>query len=227
MKVLFVGEGRCDIGDSNPNPFHPRPAQGTIPRLAPGICPTIAPDSVALAWTEIRRFNPAGKKHGYPAKIAAAALVAVRKFGCSATVAVADRDGDTGRNAALAQGVETARQLFPKHAVAWGLAIESVEAWTLGVPDKIAEELGVEVNLVRQQYPRGVHVEALSERSGKQDHRPKRILERIAGLKHREDSSAFREAIAARTEVAILEQACPRGFAPFADQLRQTLGSIS
>jgi hypothetical protein len=32
VKVLFIGEGRHDIGDPNPN--HPRPAQGTVPTLA-------------------------------------------------------------------------------------------------------------------------------------------------------------------------------------------------
>jgi hypothetical protein len=99
------------------------------------------------------------------------------------------------------------------------LAIESVEAWTLAVPDKIAEELGVSVELVRKQYP-GLHVESMFEQSGKEEHRPKKLLERIAQLKHRADSTAFRQAIAERTEIASLEKACPQGFGPFAAALR-------
>jgi hypothetical protein len=224
MNLLFIGEGRNDIGDPNPNLFQPRPARGTIPTLARRVCPDIAPESVALAWPEIRRFNPSAQKRGYPAKIAAAVLVAARKFGCAGTVAVADRDGDAGRQSALEEGVQRARQLFPGHPTVWGLAVESVEAWALGVPHRIAEELQVDVGLVHAHYPRGVHVESLLERSGKPDHRPKPLLEQLAQLKHREDSTEFRQAIAERTEVPELENACPQGFGPFAQGLRAAFG---
>jgi hypothetical protein len=99
-------------------------------------------DSVALAWSEIPRFVPAGKKGGYPAKIAAAALLALRKHACAGTVVVADRDSKKDRQSELEEGVQRSGQQFPGHPMVWGLAVESVEAWTLGVPDKIAEELG-------------------------------------------------------------------------------------
>ncbi len=227
MKVLFIGEGRHDIGDPNPDPYSPRSAKGTIPTLASRIWDGIGSESAALAWSEIRRFNPSAQKSGYPAKVAAAALLAVRKFGCAATVVVADRDRNNSRQSELEEGIGRARQLFPQLLSVWGLAVESVEAWTLGVPEKIAEELGVDVKLVRQQYPRGVDVESLSETSGKPDHRPKKLLERIAQLKHRQDCTEFRQAIAERTEVAALSQACPKGFAPFAEQLRNALGQAS
>lgn len=224
--MLFIGEGRHDIGDPSPNPYEPRPAQGTIPTLARRICAEIAPESIALAWSEIRRFNPSAQKSGYPAKVAAAGLLAVRKFDCAATVVVADRDRDTSRQSELEEGINRARQLFPQLSAVWGLAIESVEAWTLGVPDKIAEELGVDVKLV-QQYLRGVDVESLSERSSKPDHRPKQLLEQIAQSKHRQDCTEFRQAIAERTDINSLMRACPKGFAPFADQLQRVFGQAS
>jgi hypothetical protein len=154
-------------------------------------------------------------------------LLAVRKFDCAGTAVVTDRDGEVGRQAELEEGVARARQLFPQHPMAWGLAVESVEAWTLGVPDKIAEELGVEVQLVLRQYPSGLHVESLYERSGKPEHRPKRLLERLAQLRHREDTCDFREAIAERTDAAALAQACPQGFAPFAERPRNAFGTAS
>ncbi len=223
MKVLFIGEGRHDIGDPDSNPAQPRLAQGTIPTLARNVCPKIAPDSLALAWREIQRFNPSARERGIPAKITAAALIAVRKFGCSATVAVADRDGETDRQKEMEEGVDRARQLFPQHPTVWGLAIESVEAWTLGVPETIAEELGVDVKLIQQNYPRGVDVESLSEQSGKADHRPKQLLERLAQLKHRHDCTEFRQLIAEKTDVDALSRACPKGFAPFALQLQAHL----
>lgn len=224
MIVLFVGEGRHDIGGPAPNPYHPRRAGGAVPALAWRVCPVLSVDSIALAWTELPRFNPGARKRGYEAKVPAAVLLAARRFSCAGTVLVTDRDAGPDRFAALQAGVARAQELFPTHPVAFGLAVESVEAWTLGVPDKIAEELGLEVSAVAAEYPRGVHVEAMSERSGKEAHRPKRLLERIARLAHREDSVDFRQAVAERTEVAALERACPQGFAPFAASLRAAFG---
>lgn len=224
MRVLFVGEGRHDLGDPAPHPSQPRAAEGTIPTLTRRLCPQIAPDSVALAWTEIRRFNPSGQKRGYPAKIAAAALLADRSFGCVGTVAVADRDGKADRERVMEEGAARAAQLFTRQRIAWGLAIESVEAWTLGVPDCIAQELQIPVALVQALYPAGIDIESLSERSGKPDHRPKRLLEQLAQLNHRIDATAFRQAVAERTDVADLEKTCPRGFGPFAQRVRDAFG---
>ena len=72
MKVLFVGEGKHDIGE--PDPFSSaRLAGGTIPTLAKRVVPLIGEESVALQWIEIPRFRPEAKKHGFPAKVKAAA----------------------------------------------------------------------------------------------------------------------------------------------------------
>jgi len=227
VKVLFIGEGPHDIGAPSPNPNQPRPARGVVPTLARRVWSGIAADSIALAWREISRFNLSAQKRGYSAKVAAAALLAARKFDCRATVAIADRDREDGREAQLEDGVDAAQRLFPQHPAIWGLAVESVEAWTLGAPDAIAAELGVDVELVRKQYPRGAHVESLFEQSGKPDHRPKQLLERIAQLKYRNDSTEFREAIAEKTDMTALAQACPQGFAPFAERLRKAFGKRS
>lgn len=227
MKVLFVGEGPHDIGPPNPIPDRPRVAGGAIPTLTRRICDRVDADSVAVTWSEIPRFHAHAKKRGYPAKIAAAALLSTRRFGCAATVAVADRDGKTARSAELQSGVEQARQLVPGHSVVWGLAVESVEAWTLGAPQALAEELNVDIGLVEQQSPRGVHVEALLETSGKAEHRPKAIIEQVAHLKHRRDSAEFRAAVAERTDVNALAQKCPQGFAPFAQPIRFAFGATN
>jgi hypothetical protein len=140
---------------------------------------------------------------------------------------VADRDSKKDRQVEMDEGVQRARKQFPAHPVAWGLAVESVEAWTLGVPDKIAEVLGLDIELVQQQYPPGVDVESLSERSGKIHHRPKQLLERIARLKHRQDSTELRQAVAERTAVTALALACPQGFGPFEEQLRSVIAHRS
>ncbi len=131
MKVLFVGEGPHDIGAPSSNPNQPRPARGVIPTLARRVSAGIAPESIALAWREISRFNASVQRRGYSAKVAAAALLAVRMFDCGATAVVADRDREAGRQMELEEGVNRAQQLFPRHPAVWGLAVESVEAWTL------------------------------------------------------------------------------------------------
>ena len=220
MKVLFIGEGRHDIGDSSPNSNLPRPAGGTIPTLAARVCAVVWSDSIALAWREIQRFNPEAKKRGFPAKVTGAALLGARKFDCAGCVCVTDRDTDENRGLELQEGANRARGLFPGLALATGLAIESVEAWTLGAPEAIAAELEMETDEVKKQLPRGIHVEELCERSGKEEHRPKLLLERIAALKHRSDSTEFRQAVAEQTDIGALERTCPKGFQPFAAELR-------
>lgn len=64
MKVLFIGEGPHDIGAPSSNPDQPRPARGVIPTLARRVWEGIAPESIALAWSELRRFNPSAQKRG-------------------------------------------------------------------------------------------------------------------------------------------------------------------
>jgi hypothetical protein len=100
MRVLFVGEGAQDIGTPQFNP-QPRPARGTVPTLARKVCPVIAEDSVALAWTEIPLFDRKARKRGLEVKVERAILLSVLKFHCAGTVCVADQDRDAGRLAAL------------------------------------------------------------------------------------------------------------------------------
>lgn len=221
MKVLFVGEGSHDIGERGPNQNQPRTAGGTVPALTRRICERIAIDSIALTWAEIPRFSLSTKSQGFQAKLSAGVLLATRRFGCAATVAVADCDRRTERAAQLQEGVERAREMFPTHPTVWGLAVESIEAWTLGAPEALAEELGVSLRTIEAEYPAGAKVEALYENSGKPSHRPKALLERLAQLKHRHDSAEFRAAVATRTDVDRLANACPAGFAPFAERIRQ------
>lgn len=221
MKVLFVGEGPHDIGERGPNQNQPRRAGGTVPALTRRICDRIAIDSIALTWAEIPRFSLSAKSQGFQAKLSAAALLATRRFDCVATVAVADCDRNAERAAQLQEGADRARAMFPKHPTVWGLAIESIEAWTLGAPEALAEELGISPKSIEAEYPAGIKVEALYENSGKPDHRPKALIERIAQLKHRHDSAEFRAAVAARTDVVRLASVCPEGFAPFAERIRK------
>jgi hypothetical protein len=230
VKVLFVGEGNHDIGAAGESWGQPRPARGVVPVLAHGVCASIQiegadptarkdADSIALAWHDIPRFSPAGRK-GFEAKVAAAMLLSSKRFGCAGTICVSDQDGDEDRLGALQRGkLRGLAQVGAHHAIAIGVAIESIEAWTLGAPEAIAEELDVPVSRVRGVLP-SKHVESLRESSGKEEHRPKALIGRLAALAHREDSTALRCAVAARTSVDLLQSACPQGFERFAEELR-------
>lgn len=234
MKVLFVGEGNHDIGAAGESWGQPRPARGVVPVLASRVCPSIQieggepaaskdADSIALAWHDISRFSPAGRK-GFEAKVAAAMLVSSRRFDCAGTVCVSDRDGDGDRLAALQRGKERGLALVgANHPVAVGVAVESIEAWTLGAPEALADELGLPLNRVQKLLP-GKHVEALRESSGKDEHRPKALIGRLTALAHQVDSTPLRSAVAARTDIASLRNACPLGFSAFAEELQNAFG---
>jgi hypothetical protein len=59
---------------------------------------------VALRWVEIARFDPRGKKKGWPAKVAAAILLSARKFACDGAICVADRDRQEDRLSEMDEG---------------------------------------------------------------------------------------------------------------------------
>jgi hypothetical protein len=223
VKVLFVGEGNHDIGPAGERWAEPRPATGVVPVLAREVSSAIDAGSIALAWREISRFSPQARK-GFEAKVAAAMLLATQRFDCAGTVCVTDRDGDEDRLPAMQRGKQRGLSaLAVAHPVAVGVAVESIEAWILGAPTAIAEELGIPVERVRSAMPKR-QVEALRESSDRQDWRPKAAIERIAALAGNDGGTGFRAAVAARTSPAEVEGACPVGFAPFAQELRDSFG---
>ncbi len=234
MKVLFVGEGNHELGQSTPLP-EPRPATGMVPTLARKISPQIAEDSSALRWPQLPRFKLEKKKldrdlakRGYDNKVKAAILVGALKFDCNGTVCVADADtAPEGCLEIMRSGRDQALSLIGEdHLVVCGLAYQSIDAWTLGAQRAIAEVLGLELEAIRAKYPSKA-IEELVNTSGKTEHRPKQLVQTIAELAHRDGDTGFRQEVAERTNVAELENACPKGFKPFADQLRATFGSAT
>ena len=219
MKVLFVGDGRTDIGAAVQNPAE-RLAGGPIPILTRKIIHAIDRDSPAISWQDVPRFNPNRQKAGYEHQVTAAIVVSARSFDCQATVCVADQDGDHSRIEAMNRGRDRGVLLSRgAHQCVCGVAVRSIEAWSLGVPDAIAVVLKRDEKQVRDLYPHH-RVEELYELSGKEEHRPKSLLRKLAQLQDRKADVAFREEIAENTDIAKLEQACQLGFKPFAEALR-------
>ena len=147
-----------------------------------------------------------------------ATVIIGERFDCDGVVCVADADGE--RDARLAQlRAASTRATMP---TAVGIAVEAIEAWTLGAHAALAAELGLEEDVVRRAYPK-IHVENLKESSGKEGHRPKPLLNRLAGLAHRVADTALRRAVAERTNPADLAAACPAGFAQFITDVQRAL----
>ncbi len=118
MKVLFVGEGTHDIGPPD-MPGTPRMARGVVPSLVRRLLPRIAPDSLALSWTDLSHFVPkdlaVSKREllGSPLvkRVKTAALVSSRRLHCEGTICVHDRDGKLDRLAELECGRQRAREI--------------------------------------------------------------------------------------------------------------------
>jgi hypothetical protein len=137
------------------------------------------------------------KKVGLQHKVAAAVLLSERTYGCTGTVVVIDRDADESRRVAL---VDACERVICAHPLVSGVAVESIEAWTLGAPEAIAAVLGGDEEGVRKQVPSGGGVEALYQNSGKLEHRPKELLDRIAATEHRVADITLRREVAERTD---------------------------
>ncbi|MEZ4448783.1 MAG: hypothetical protein R3B09_04820 [Nannocystaceae bacterium] len=220
MKVLFVGDGAHDVGKPETR-FHEVPwiaLGGVVPHLARKVVPGIREDSLALTWGDLARLSAvqgSGRVKDYARKVGFAVTIAARRYGCDAVVAVVDRDGEKSR---LVEAEAIAKAIYEVPTV-YGVAIESIEAWTLGSRTALAVHVGVGLPALHGHYPHS-RVEEFYATSGKAELRSKEILARVAGLCHQRDSLAFREAVAQATDVAELERACPRGFGPFAAALR-------
>ncbi len=221
MMILFVGEGKHETGaEFAPRP---RPARGVLPILARKVCPHLGTDHLALDWKEIALFNEAKKKRGFSAKVVAAIALAWKKK-CDGTIVVVDKDRDDTRLADMEDGVQKGKKTIPiEHPAVCGLAVESIEAWTLGAPAALATILGCTEKVLQDHYKIG-EVEELYQNSGKVEKRPKNILKILAELHHQKDSLELRESVAEATEVDDLVKHCPMGFKPFADKLKAAFG---
>ncbi|HEU4411485.1 MAG TPA: hypothetical protein VFS43_39940 [Polyangiaceae bacterium] len=229
MKVLFVGEGNHDIGPSGDegavrrgvHAGEGRPAGGVVTALACKVVPSIdRASSRALAWREVALIT-GDRKPGLDRKVKGAALLAKRTMKLDALVCVHDRDGERNayRFADLTRGAAEVTAL----PVACGLAVESIEAWTLGACEALAEELGLDPASLRKHYD-AARTETFLPNSGKSEKQPKAILERVTAEAHRDAGVALREAVAERTDVETLAKRCPEGFGAFREELRKKLG---
>ncbi len=219
MRVLFIGEGSHDIGPPTFDP-QPRPATGTVPTLTRRVCPEVDDGSLALSWREIPILDKRQARKGLAAKVERAIVLSAEKFGLAGTVCVTDQDRDERRLAGMEEGqVRGLKSVRESHAAVCGVAVESIEAWTLGAPKAIADVLDIKTEDVQSQYKLR-NVESFYQRSGKREHRPKDILSRVLDQEDETDSASLRTTVAERTDGESLERNCPIGFKPFSEKLK-------
>lgn len=198
-----------------------------MPHLAERVAAVDRKHSLAMPWSHPRlsRFRPknrARRTHGYEAKVRAALLQIDRGvIRVDGLVCVVDEDNDRERRSLPDAAHALASETCP---IAAGVAIRSIEAWTLGARKAVLQALGTTLDMVVKTCPPGP-VEEFYEGAGDRSRRPKHVLQRLAHeLGRVQDSLELREEIASQTDPDELCRSCPDGFKPFADALRAAFG---
>jgi hypothetical protein len=180
-----------------------------------------------MPWShpKLARFQPTNRPrrtHGYEAKIRAAQLQIERGvLPLEGLVCVVDEDNASERRNLPAVVNAHATERCP---IVCGIAVRSIEAWTLGARTALAQVLGITPEKVLKTCPSGP-VEDLYEGNADRSRRPKWVLQRLASeLGRRSDSLEWREEIAQHTDPDELRAVCPTGFAPFANALHAAFG---
>lgn len=222
-RVLFIGDGKHDIGEPEYWSDDAFPAGGVVPRLAERISLIDRPGSLAMRWAhpKLARLPRDRTTRGYEDKLRAAKIqIEYRVLPVEGIVCVVDKDNKKHRELpGVAHGLATERCL-----IACGVAVRSIEAWTLGARQALADVLGTTTQELSRACP-SIPTEELYESSGKQEHRPKALMTKLAKkFGHRPDSLELREEVAAQTDIAELVKNCPEGFAPFVAALRAAFG---
>lgn len=217
-RVLFIGDGAHDIGASDWPTDDAFPAGGVVPRLAAKVAAIDRERSRALHWAHPRlvRFTANRKTRGYEDKIRAAKLLLERRsLDLEGLVCVVDEDNDRARRDLPAAAHALASDACP---IACGVAVRSIEAWTLGAHKPLAAVLGIAVDKLPKTHP-----ESFYASSEKPELRSKDVLKRLASPRGG-DARGLREEVAERTDPDDLCRTCPAGFAPFAAALRAAFG---
>lgn len=226
MRILILGEGPTDLGrfDKEGN----LEQEGMLPILVRELLLEQDADLSlefrvkTLASTMLIK-KPSQKtktsRYGLSNKLQAVQGLPLGKW-AEAIVAVVDRDEKKydKRIEDLNEGRDFLLQQGKRCAV--GMAIEEIEAWLLA--DEKALRIALDDNSIKRQPA----PEKLASRDDKSLKNPKGLLAHVMkGSMQREVSAdEFPELcarIAEEIDLAQLEKRCPKGFQPFAEQVRQ------
>lgn len=194
MKVLIVAEGIHELGRGE----CPGALEIMIRRLHVGPI-ECNPQPVKLNTIHAHH----GKSKGYEKK-AIRWLLEAQEQGYDALVLLIDEDGRAERLTEINQAQETRLATIRR---AMGVAIRTFDAWMLADEQALGRALGQTVQ--RQKEP-----EAQPD--------PKRVcLELLMGGELVITQAEMYAAVAREADCRILEARCPKGFAPFAQRVRE------
>lgn len=214
LRVLLVSEGRHELGDCGGGdvPAESLPPLAVLVQRLVGKAGTVR--FCCRRGKSIRNVHRGRMSSGWGKKVYSAMWLAAngteaRTF--DAVVVVVDRDGprNAERLSEMKQGRDTyGNSRFP---CALGVAIEAFDAWMIADAKGIAVAGGDDAKA--QSDPESVR-------------RPKDVADEIFQT-HGGTGLGPKYAIVAReADLADLEQTCPQGFKPFADEVRRRIGPV-
>jgi hypothetical protein len=139
--VLLAGEGRNELGSRVGHPTYQTGAEiGVLERLLRRASPGGFDIHSGRQWKDVRKFSVSGRRspgapkrsftHGDAATVFKLVFDA-KEAGCSALVFVRDLDNEPGREGAIREGMEAARQDFQTVALVGAVAKPKLEGWVL------------------------------------------------------------------------------------------------
>jgi hypothetical protein len=203
--LQFYGEGVTDVGPQTTKPVPP--SRGVVTILVHALCGT----TPQLRVRSAHYAHLHGKKKLWQ-KVKFAKRQSFYDKGVSGVVFVMDSEGIPEVINELIQGRDAEHADFP---MAVGMAHPCVEAWLLCDAKAIQSACCLPAT-----PPVSAHPETLPAPQQNRGVNPKTELKRVAGV----ESAAQKDAIARQIkDFAVLRAACPKGFAPFADEIEQRI----
>jgi len=207
--IEVFGEGKTDVGH-DPRPQHP--VRGVVPILLHALCGR--PDRMLVKRHAVPFLQQQGIGKGIWQKVRFARRQAFYSRS-DAAVFVVDSEGDLkGRARELARGRDSGPSTLP---MAVGVAHPCIESWLLADTAAIRRGLGLSSTPNVTDKP-----EELPAPCQNRSHNAKTELRRASGSNEKELSTGEKDKIAtAINDLDLLRSRCPRGFAPFADEVQQ------
>ena len=214
LRVLLVSEGRHELADC-PEGYVPDEA---LPPLAILVRRLTGKDGkirfCCRRGKSIRNVHRGKMSSGWGKKVYSAVWCAANGTDgqtFDAVVVVVDRDGP--RNAERLAEMQQGRHLYgdSRFPCALGVAVEAFDAWMIADGQGIAATGG----------------EAAKANARPEDIRhPKEVADAIFGTSGGSGLGPKYTIVAQNADLANLAQACPKGFAPFAEEVRQRIAPV-
>ncbi len=221
--IVIFGEGIHELGSDLERPLTPEDLPA-LPQLVHRLlgCPADI-TYMCRSFKQVKSFHGAGGKFAKKGRKLAKKVIAAgrraKQAGQNALAIVIDRDRkpDKDRIRAMREGRDSAcGPSNPPCAV--GCAVEMFDAWM------ICDEKAIEA---AEGDSGKAHQNPESLAGGKKaDKYPKTVADEIFGTKSGVGLGPKYAVVAEAVDIEMLEERCPRGFAPFAKEVREKIAPV-